>query len=100
MSNLIPVNMTGADLGELLNDIATGFAEGDTLEGNIEFLMHIDPSEGREKHLTWDVRGSYRYGNRDHGQGFMRLIGEVPRDPVGFTPEQILREVKSHDGLR
>jgi hypothetical protein len=72
VSNLVPTTIDRDKLVKLLEDILAGVKSGDTLEGNIEFLMADDPE-------YWDVRGTYRIGNLQ-GQGGVRMIGSVPSE--------------------
>lgn len=74
MSNLIPEPMTQDELVAVLTDMMLRVREGDSWEGNIEYLM---PDEADDPEVRFRVRGAYRIGNT-FGQGAMRLIGTVP----------------------
>jgi len=74
MSNLIPVQLTKVQLEDILGDMLARVKVGDSWEGNIEYMM---PDE---EGYDFAVRGVYRIGNRDGGQGGVRMIGDVPID--------------------
>lgn len=74
MSNLIPRRMSYAELADLLDDMARRVRAGDSYEGNIEYVIPLEDTEGLD---MVEVRGTYRIGNL-MGQGGMRMIGDVP----------------------
>ena len=86
MSNLIPVEMTPAEVAEVLRDMAERVEQGDSYEGSIEYALPDVPEwaqRGEPQPEDWVerdyrlVRGAYRIGNT-MGQGGTRLIGRVP----------------------
>lgn len=77
-----PVNMGQNDLLEVLDDIRSHVAAGDSFEGSIEYSI---PEDENAPPRTFDVRGAYRIGN-SMGQGGMRLVGEVAGEVKLFPP--------------
>jgi hypothetical protein len=86
MSNLIPEEMTPAEVAEVLRDMAERVESGDSFEGSIEYALPDVPEwaqRGDPKPEGWEdrdyrlVRGVYRIGNTQ-GQGGSRMIGRVP----------------------
>lgn len=73
MSNLIPVPMDRVELPGLLRLMAQLIEDGDSFEGNIEYLMP-DPEDPPADFM---VRGVFRTGN-SMGQGGTTMIGRVP----------------------
>ncbi len=73
MTNLIPQRMGRSTLETILLDMAERVRLGDSDEGNIEYLLPDTPPYDEV-----EVRGCYRTGNLDGGQGSMRMIGEPP----------------------
>lgn len=69
-----PVPFTQTDLADLLADMAARVRDGDSFEGSIEYSMP-DPDDGVPEGTYAMVRAAYRHGNRQHGQGFMRIVG-------------------------
>ena len=67
----MPQNMSREQLLAVLDEIRQGVADGDTLEGSIQFTLNYD--EPAAEH-PYDVQAAYRVGN-SMGQGGMRLIG-------------------------
>ena len=63
--------VTREGLGFILDDIRERVARGDSLEGSIEYLRPAP--DGPAAGADLEVRGGYRYGNRD-GQGSYRQI--------------------------
>lgn len=97
----MPVGMSREEVVYHLRTMANGVESGDTMEGNIEFLLPFlnDPHEFHQDSQTKDhcicgqpsnsplhvppeqvpdllVRGGYRVGNL-MGQGGYRMIGEL-----------------------
>ncbi|MEU6768575.1 hypothetical protein ABZ916_39455 [Streptomyces sp. NPDC046853] len=62
-------NMDRASLLRLIDDIRASVATGDSLEGNIQYLL----ADGDAEH-PYDVAATYRIGNRA-GQGGCVVIG-------------------------
>jgi len=86
VSNLIPEPMTQDELADVLEDMRSRVEIGDSWEGHIEYLM-ADPDDTTVPDGTYAlVRGTYRIGNRDGGQGGMRMIGTVPLSIVDTPP--------------
>jgi hypothetical protein len=73
MTNLIPQRMARMTLETILLDMAERVRVGDSDEGSIEYLLPDTPPYDEV-----EVRGCYRTGNLDGGQGSMRMIGEPP----------------------
>lgn len=70
----LPTPLTQAELADLLADMAARVRDGDSFEGHIEYSMP-DPDDETPEGTYAMVRAAYRHGNRDHGQGFMRIVG-------------------------
>lgn len=72
---LVPMYVSRAELVEVLEDILNRVKEGDSVEGNFEYLI---PDPEAEADLTRDyefsLKAVYRRGNLG-GQGGMRIIG-------------------------
>lgn len=64
-----PINLTRAELLDVLDDLRDRVAAGDSLEGSFEYML---PEDGP----GYDVRASYRVGNLQ-GQGGMRIVGRM-----------------------
>lgn len=77
----LPVAMQQSDLANLLEEMARLVRSGDSLEGSLEYLIP-GPEDGPQDPWALMVRAGYRYGNREYGQGFFRLIGRPGRPPV------------------
>lgn len=69
---LCPQNMSQETLLAILDDIRAHVADGDSYEGNIQYLL---PEDDNAPPQSFDVTATYRIGNR-MGQGGMRMIGE------------------------
>lgn len=79
-----PVTMTYAELADVLQAMADAVRAHDSLEGNIEYLLP-DPYDTPDQDPDPDtvcVRASFRFGNADHGQGFVRIIGDPTPTPT------------------
>lgn len=68
-----PIGLNEAELVAVLRQMADLVEAGDSFDGSIEYTASTEAGPGP----AYEVRASYRYGNRGHGQGFMRLVGEV-----------------------
>jgi hypothetical protein len=83
MSNLIPEGMDRQELAAVLREMADLVEAGDSFEGNIEYLMPDDISDGPpppgwpSSDAEFWVTATYRIGNLQ-GQGGMRMIGNIP----------------------
>jgi hypothetical protein len=66
------INMSSAELANILDDMAARVRAGDSLEGSIEYQL----AAGDADHLH-DMRAAYRVGNC-MGQGGMVLLGRAP----------------------
>lgn len=75
-----PVVLDRGDLDTLLDDILTGFRQGDTLEGFVGFMMSLDAPK------KWGVVARYRTGQRQ-GQGGLRVVGKLEGDGRTWTDE-------------
>jgi hypothetical protein len=75
--NDLRVPMSHETLTAVLTDIRDSVASGDSLEGNIEWLL---PDEDDPQDADAMVRGGYRIGNR-MGQGGFRWIGQMDDQP-------------------
>lgn len=73
MSSLVPQRMGRMTLETILLDMAERVRVGDSDEGSIEYLLPDTPP-----YDEIEVRGCYRTGNLDGGQGSLRMIGETP----------------------
>jgi hypothetical protein len=70
--------MSRSDLLSLLDDIRDRVASGDSLEGNLQYLL----ADGDAEH-PYDVAATYRTGNR-MGQGGCVLVG-ADIEPIRCT---------------
>lgn len=72
--------VTKQDLLSILKGMCDGVDAGDSFDGSIEYHYMGKDDNGDD---VFDVAGAFRYGNKEHGQGFMRLFGKdegaVPR---------------------
>jgi hypothetical protein len=66
-------NLTREALLAVLDEIRSGVASGDTLEGSIQFTLNCDEPPAAH---PYDAQAAYRVGNLQ-GQGGMRLIGHA-----------------------
>jgi hypothetical protein len=64
-----PTEMTKGELLRLLDEMRDRIADDDSCGGSMEYEA--------EAAGLYSVRAAYRYGNREHGQGFMRMAGRV-----------------------
>lgn len=71
---MIPKGLSKAELLEVLGDMHDLVSIDDSFEGSIEYLIP-DP-EGPNADADFEVRASYRVGNRD-GQGGVRMVGVI-----------------------
>ncbi|MFI8942676.1 hypothetical protein [Streptomyces syringium] len=76
--------MSRTDLLNLIDDIRARIANGDSLEGNVRYLL-----ASRDAERPFDVDAMYRVGNRA-GQGGAILIGcdschPAPREVIHCT---------------
>lgn len=79
--------MTTDELVLVLRDMADRVANGDSLEGSVEYLMPeplADPGIDPDAHFA--VRASYRIGNTQ-GQGGVRLVGRDDDEGGDGSPE-------------
>lgn len=75
MSNLTPVPMNRDQLADVFRYLADAVMEGDSFEGNVEYLMP-EPDQP----VPWPdfmVRATFRTGNT-MGQGGVTMIGTIP----------------------
>ena len=67
---MIPLKQ--GELLAIIDELRALVAEGDSFEG---FLNYLLPEQGDPKGTYARVEARFRYGNKRHGQGFMRMIG-------------------------
>lgn len=76
MSQLVPVVVHQTELVAILREMADLVEAYDSFDGSIEFSIPIEADFG-EFSNPYEVRAVYRHGNRDHGQGFVRTVGQM-----------------------
>lgn len=73
----MPVPMTKDQLIETLEVMIEHIRQGDSYEGNVQYLMPYDDESGEIiEGADFVVSAAYRVGNLQ-GQGGMRMIGEL-----------------------
>jgi hypothetical protein len=85
---MLPTRMTYTDLANLLLEVHERVQRGDSLEGFIEWALPGTTVEEDDAAIGLDevdVIARYRFGNLEHGQGFMRIIGTFPTTPTTTT---------------
>lgn len=70
-----PQRMTYQALSAVMHDITERVRQGDSLEGFIEWALPYDDDDAGLDDV--DVTARFRYGNLEHGQGFMHIIGTI-----------------------
>jgi hypothetical protein len=83
MSGQLPQRMTYQALGAVMLDITERVRQGDSLEGFIEWALPYDDDAAGPDDV--DVTARFRYGNLEHGQGFMHIIGTIPTTTTSTT---------------
>lgn len=63
-----PERLTTEELLQLLMWTIERVADTDSFNGSISYEMSPDAD-------VWEVTGVIKHGNREHGQGFARVIG-------------------------
>jgi hypothetical protein len=66
-----PVEMTPGQLADVLEDMARTVRAADSFDGNLVYEAWQKTGPG------YLVQGVYRVGNREGGQGGMRVIGDM-----------------------
>ena len=88
MSGMFPERMTYQRLAAELRAMADAVESGDSLEGFIEYLMPCPATDEEDASIgpdDVDVTARYRIGNREHGQGFMHIVGTFTPTPTTTT---------------